>query len=103
MEPTNRIYPSGEVARAAKSRAAVVALESTVVTHGLPYPQNLQVARDMEAAVRRAGAIPATVVVIEGQSKVGLSNEELAQLAQGRNNLKISRRDFAVAVLKKAN
>ena len=102
MGPSNYIFPSVEVGRAAKEKAAVVALESTVITHGLPYPQNLQLARDMEAAVRRAGAIPATIAVIDGKIKVGLSNEELTRLAQSKSNLKIGRRDFATAVVKKA-
>lgn len=93
---------SSEVIRAAREKAPVVALESTVITHGLPYPQNLQLARDMEAAVRRAGAIPATVAVVDGKIKVGLTNDDLTRLAQSKTNLKISRRDFATAVLKKA-
>ncbi len=102
MEPGHYTYPSAEVARAAKMKLPLVALESTVITHGLPYPQNLQVARDMEATVRRAGAIPATVAVMEGRLKVGLTGEELAQLAQVRNPMKISRRDIATAILRKA-
>ncbi len=103
MDPGNFTYPSVEVARAAKMKLPLVALESTVITHGLPYPQNLQVARDMEAAVRRAGAVPATIAVVEGRLKVGLTGDELAQLAQGRNYMKISRRDVAAAILKKAS
>src|SRR5512143_4136273 len=93
---------STEIDGALKHGAPVVALESTVITHGLPYPQNLQLARDMEAAVRRTGAIPATIAVIDGKIKVGLSNEELTRLAQSKSNLKISRRDFATAIVKKA-
>lgn len=98
----NYLVPSAEVARAAKERAPIVALESTVITHGLPYPQNLQLARDMEASVRRAGAVPATIALIDGKIKVGLSNEDLSRLAQSKGNLKISRRDFATAIVKKA-
>ena len=103
MEQTQYIFPSAEIVRAEKSKAAMVALESTVITHGLPYPQNLQLARDMEATVRRAGAVPATVGVIDGKLKVGLTDEELSMLAQGRNNIKVSRRDLAAAIARKAN
>ncbi len=103
MEPGNFTFPSAEVARAAKMRLPLVALESTVITHGLPYPQNLQIARDMEATVRRAGAIPATIAVMEGRLKVGLTGDELGQLAQSRSSMKISRRDIAAAILKKAS
>lgn len=103
MTSTDYIFASPDVSRALNDRAPVVALESTVVTHGLPYPQNLQLARDMETAVRRAGAVPATIAVIDGKIKAGLSNEELTQLAQSKTNMKISRRDFAAAVVKKAS
>ncbi len=102
MQASNFIIPSVEIARAAKEKAPIVALESTVITHGLPYPQNLQLARDMETAVRRAGAIPATIALIDGKIKVGLSNDDLMRLAQSKTNLKISRRDFATAIVKKA-
>jgi pseudouridine-5'-phosphate glycosidase len=102
MDPGNYTYPSAEVARAAKMKLPLVALESTVITHGLPYPQNLQIARDMEATVRRVGAMPATIAVMEGRIKVGLTGEELAQLAQARNSMKISRRDIAASIVRKA-
>ncbi len=97
------IFASPEVSRALNDRAPVVALESTVITHGLPYPQNLQLARDMETTVRRAGAVPATIAVVEGKIKAGLTNEELTQLAQSRSNMKVSRRDFAAAIVNKAS
>ena len=102
MAATDYILRSPEVVRAFNARAPIVALESTVITHGLPYPQNLQLAQDMEAAVRRGGAVPATVAVIDGRIKVGLNNEDLTRLAQSKTNLKISRRDFATAITKKA-
>jgi pseudouridine-5'-phosphate glycosidase len=102
MGPSNYIFPSLDIARATKSKAPIVALESTVITHGLPYPQNLQLARDMEAAVRRAGATPATIALVDGKVKVGLTNEELTRLAQAKNNMKVGRRDFAAAILQKA-
>src|SRR5512144_2174519 len=93
---------SPEIDRAIKNKAAIVALESTVITHGLPYPQNLQSARDMETAVRRAGAMPATIAVLDGKIHVGLTNEELTQLAQARSCMKVSHRDFAAAAVRKA-
>ncbi len=103
MTSTDYIFASPDVSRALNDRGPVVALESTVITHGLPYPQNLQLARDMESAVRRTGAIPATIAVIDGKIKAGLTSEELTQLAQSRTNMKISRRDFTAAVVKKAS
>jgi pseudouridine-5'-phosphate glycosidase len=93
---------SKEAARAVRSRLPVVALESTVITHGLPHPQNLELARDMEAALRGEGAIPATVAVLDGEIRVGLSDPELERLAR-EGGLKISRRDFAAAILKKSS
>jgi pseudouridylate synthase len=94
---------SPEVARVIKSKGPIVALESTVITHGLPYPQNIQLARDMEAAVRRGGATPATVAVIDGKIKVGLSSDELSRLAQSKTNMKVSRRDLATAIVNKCS
>ncbi|MGZ6347391.1 MAG: pseudouridine-5'-phosphate glycosidase [Anaerolineales bacterium] len=91
-----------EVDLALQKKLPVVALESTVITHGLPYPQNLQLARDMEAAVRSEGATPATVALIDGKVRIGLTDEELVRLAQAKSPLKITRRDFATAIIKKA-
>ncbi len=102
MADSNYFIRSPEIERANKEKLPIVALESTVITHGLPYPQNLQLARDMEAAVRRAGAVPATIAVLDGKIKIGLSNEDMTRLAQAKGNLKISRRDFGTAVIKKA-
>ena len=79
----------------------VVALESTVLTHGLPRPENLILARDMEHIVRENGAIPVTVAVLDGTIRVGLSEAELERLANVPNPRKISRRDFATAMIKK--
>jgi pseudouridine-5'-phosphate glycosidase len=81
----------------------VVALESTVITHGLPRPQNLQLARDMEKAVREAGATPATIALLEGKIHIGLSDGELVRLADSESTLKVSHRDFATAIVKKAD
>lgn len=78
-----------------------VALESTVITHGLPRPQNLQLARDMERVVRENGAAPATIAILDGQIRVGLTDAELERLAGETNVRKISRRDFATAIVRK--
>ncbi|MEZ0395625.1 MAG: pseudouridine-5'-phosphate glycosidase [Anaerolineales bacterium] len=79
----------------------LVALESTVITHGLPRPQNLHLARDMERVVRENGATPATIAILNGQIRVGLSDAELERLAAETDVHKISRRDFAAALTKK--
>lgn len=76
----------------------MVALESTLITHGLPRPKNLEVARAMEAAVREAGAVPATIAVLGGQITVGLTDEQLDYLAGAENVRKCSRRDLPIVV-----
>ena len=80
---------------------ATVALESTVITHGLPRPQNLKLAREMERVVRENGATPATVAILDGIVRVGLTDAELERLANETKVRKISRRDFATAILNK--
>jgi len=90
-----------EVSRALSSGRPIVALESTVITHGLPYPQNLKLARDMEKQIRDEGATPATVALIDGMIRLGLSDEELTQLSKADSTLKVSHRDFATAITKK--
>jgi pseudouridylate synthase len=90
-----------EVSRALNTGAPIVALESTVITHGLPRPQNLELARRMEKQIRDAGATPATIAVLNGQIRVGLSDPELAALSQSDSVLKVSHRDFAAAKVKK--
>lgn len=89
---------SPEVFEALASGRPVVALESTLVCHGLPRPLNLQVAREAEAAVRDAGAVPATVAVWHGVPTVGLSDDQLAEMAHADRVLKASRRDLGAAV-----
>ena len=79
----------------------IVALESTVITHGLPKPQNLQLARDMESVIRENGATPATIAILDGNLRIGLTDAELEYLANKEQVRKISRRDFATAILKK--
>jgi len=94
---------STEVLNAIKNNQALVALESTVITHGLPYPQNLEIAQEMEAEVRRAGAIPATIALIKGKIKVGLTGSELENVATFKDVHKISARDISTAVAKQWN
>jgi len=89
-----------EVADALQARRPVVALESTLITHGLPYPDNLATARAIEAAVRdtNVGAIPATIAILRGQITVGLDDAQLEYLATAKDVRKCSRRDLGIAV-----
>ena len=81
-------------------RAPVVALESTLISHGLPRPDNLTVAREAERAVRAEGAVPATVGTVSGMAKVGLEDNDLELMATAENILKLSARDLAIAAAK---
>ncbi len=85
-----------DAARAAGD--AIVALESTIITHGMPYPQNLEVARQVEADIRDAGAVPATIAVMEGTLHIGLDDEQLSKLAQSKGVAKLSRADMAACL-----
>ncbi|KAM7057019.1 uncharacterized protein M8220_003282 isoform 3-T3 [Acridotheres tristis] len=87
-----RIHPS--VQEALVEGRPVVALESTIITHGMAYPLNLSMAREVEEIVRTNGAVPATVGILRGQIHVGLTDEELEFLASSKNAVKVSRRDF---------
>ena len=91
---------SDEVAASLRSNQPVVALESTVISHGLPYPQNLETARRLEAIVRENGAVPATIAVLKGGIRVGITDAEIEFLATSKNIRKISRRDLAIAAAK---
>jgi pseudouridine-5'-phosphate glycosidase len=92
-----------EVAEALEKGSPVVALESTLISHGLPRPDNLEVAREAEGTVRAEGAVPATVGVIAGVAKVGLEAEDLELLATAENVPKLSVRDLAAAAVKKSH
>jgi len=89
---------SPEVADAMARGVPAVALESTVIAHGLPYPQNLQAANDMESIIRAKGAVPATIAILNGEICVGLDASQIEGLASGNGVRKISRRDLAIAV-----
>ena len=92
------IHYSAEVAAARAEGRAVVALESTIITHGMPYPQNVETAREVEATIRGAGAVPATIAVLDGELHVGLEPHALEALAQARDVAKVSRADLAVCI-----
>ena len=76
----------------------VVALESTIITHGMPFPQNLEIAQNVEATVKENGATPATIAILDGRLKIGLSTNELEALAQSKDAAKLSRADLAVCL-----
>ena len=93
---------SPEVARAISSGKAVVALESTIISHGMPYPQNVETALLVEDTVRQAGAVPATIAILNGRLKAGLTSEEIEQLGKrGTDVVKCSRRDLPFIVARK--
>jgi pseudouridine-5'-phosphate glycosidase len=87
-----------EVEEAVRAGQPVVALESTLIAHGLPWPLNLETAFGAEAAVRAEGAIPATIAIVNGKPTIGLNSQELQELAQHDKVLKASRRDLAAAI-----
>lgn len=95
---TDEIAYSVDVKRAKKIHFPIVALESTVLTHGLPRPQNLQLARDMERAVREEGATPATIGFLDGYLHIGLTDAELERLASEKDPYKVGPRDFASVI-----
>ena len=95
---------SPEVAEALNSGKPVVALESTIISHGMPYPRNVETALLVEQTIRENGAVPATIAIIGGRLKAGLSNDEIEYLGKsGRNVAKTSRRDIAALVARKAD
>jgi pseudouridine-5'-phosphate glycosidase len=85
---------SPEVAAARAAGLPIVALESTIISHGMPYPQNVQAAREVEQVIREAGAVPATIAIIEGKICIGLSGEQLELLGASKDAMKVSRRDL---------
>jgi len=86
---------SAEVAAALAARGPVVALETTIVTHGMPWPENFETALAVEDAVRSAGALPAAIAVIDGKLRIGLDRATLETLAHAKNVLKLSSADLA--------
>ncbi len=100
MAPAESMSVSQEVRDAVGAGRPVVALESTIITHGLPRPRNLEVAREAEALVREAGAVPATVGVADGVATIGLTEDQIAHLAADDRAVKLSIRDLPVAAAK---
>jgi pseudouridylate synthase len=92
------LHIAPEVAVALSTGRAVVALESTIITHGMPYPANTATAREVEAVVREKGAVPATIAILDGKIRIGLEDQELEMLAKATNVMKLSRADLAFAV-----
>ena len=89
---------SAEVAAARAAGSAIVALESTIITHGMPYPQNVDTARIVEGDIRAHGATPATIAVMQGRIHIGLSDDQLTALGQASNVAKLSRADLAACI-----
>ena len=92
-----------EVKEALEQGRPVVALESTIIAHGMPYPRNVETALAVEEVIRSKGAVPATIAIIKGVIKVGLTPEEIEYLGTAEGVLKVSRRDFPVAISQKAD
>jgi len=90
---------SEEVQDARKSGAPIVALESTIITHGMPFPQNVETARQVEAEIRTNGAVPATIAIMNGKIHIGLSDAELDTLGQAKDVAKLSRADLAAKLV----
>lgn len=95
---TELLQFSQEVAAARAGGRPIVALESTIITHGMPFPQNVQTARQVEADIRAAGAVPATIAVLDGRIRIGLDDADLDRLGQATGVMKCSRADLAFAV-----
>lgn len=94
---------SPEVQSALAAKKPIVALESTVIAHGLPRPQNLETARRLEQIVREAGSLPATIAILDGQLRVGLSAEQVRFIAESQEIKKVSIRDLPIAIAQKWN
>lgn len=99
----NRVVVSETVGRALADGAPVVALESTIITHGLPRPENVQAALEFEATVAEHGAVPATIAVLDGVAHIGLERGDLDRLAGSEGALKLSARDLPVAMAQRAS
>lgn len=103
ISPLLPIAYSSEVTAAKQRGAAIVALESTIITHGMPYPGNLEMARSVENIIRQQGAVPATIAVIKGVLHIGLEPAQLEELAQMEHVMKLSRADLAFAIAERRN
>jgi pseudouridylate synthase len=104
MSAADLIDFSPEVAEARSAKKPIVALESTIITHGMPYPRNVETARSVEAAAREMGAVPATIAVIDGRFRVGLDADQIERLGELSGGVvKASRRDLALVAARKGS
>ena len=92
-----------EVAKAMEEGVPVIALESTIISHGMPYPKNVETALAVEDVIRKGGAVPATIGIIGGRIKIGLTRDEIEYMATAENVLKVSRRDFPLVISQKGD
>ncbi|WP_343560555.1 pseudouridine-5'-phosphate glycosidase [Kiloniella sp. b19] len=99
--PSRLLSCSPEVQEAVEQGRAVVALESTIIAHGMPYPKNVETAREVEQIIRENGAVPATIAVLEGKICIGLSDDQLEHLGKAENVAKLSRRDLPLIMAQK--
>ena len=102
MKNNNYLDIKEDVRDALENNLPVVALESTIISHGMPYPQNVEMAKKVEDIIRSEGAIPATIAIMNGKIKIGLSNEDLETLAKSPKVNKVSRRDLAKIIAEKS-
>ena len=103
MTIDDRMDYSEEVRDALTDGKPLVALESTIMTHGMPFPQNLETALSVESIIREESAVPATIAILKGRIKIGLEQEELKELAEDSEAIKVSRRDLASALVRQQN
>ena len=96
-----KIEYSSDVEQAIKNNEPIVALESTIITHGMPWPENLKTAKSVESVIRKYGATPATIAIINGVIKVGLEDESLSELSKNKAVRKLSRADLAHCLVRK--
>ena len=97
----NYLHIHPEVAEAIKNNLPIVALESTIISHGMPYPQNVSTAREVEGIIREQGVIPATIAILDGKCCVGLNEEQLEYLGQAKDVWKVSLRDMPYVIANK--
>src|SRR5215472_11403314 len=104
MNPVDLLDLSAEIADGLSAKQSIVALESTIITHGMSYPRNVETARSVEEAVRGMGAVPATIAVIDGRFRVGLTEQEIERLGELTGGVvKASRRDLALVAARKGS
>ncbi|MDD4584952.1 MAG: pseudouridine-5'-phosphate glycosidase, partial [Bacilli bacterium] len=92
---------SDEIKKSMEENVPVVALESTIISHGMPYPLNVETALEVEQKIRELGCVPATIGIIDGECVVGLSRQEIEEFGKRKDIVKVSRRDLPVIIAKK--